>query len=98
MEPLFYVMAILGCGETEAACQEVRIEQVRYAREAECLADTEAALLRNGDLAYPTIVAQCRMAGQRAQLLRGSDVLRPDGGRLPARPRYASGRGPITRF
>ena len=99
MEPLLYVMAILGCGETDAACREVRIEPVRYAREADCLAATEAALLRNDDLVFPTVVAQCRPAGTRPQLLRGSDVLAPEGGSLrDRRPRFAAaGVGRISR-
>ena len=31
MEPLMFVMAILGCGESDAACREVRIAETRYA-------------------------------------------------------------------
>lgn len=99
MEPLFYVMAILGCAESDAACREVRIEPIRYARAADCLAATEAALLRADDLVFPTVVAQCRPAGSQPQLLRGSDVLAPQGGALPERrPRYAAaGVGRISR-
>jgi hypothetical protein len=92
MEPLLFVMAILGCGESDTACRELRVEPVRYAREADCLAATEAALLRNDDQNFPNIVAQCRPAEGRPQLLRGSDVLRPAGGTLPTRARYASGQ------
>ena len=90
MEPLMFVMAILGCGESDAACREVRVEPARYQSEAACLAATEAALTRNEDLPYPTVVAQCRAAGATARQLRGSEVLLPDSGRLPtARPRIA---------
>jgi len=99
MEPLLYVMAILGCGESDAACREVRVEPVRYARVADCLADTEAVLLRNDDLVFPTVVAQCRPADGRPQMLRGSDVMAPEGGALPdRRARYAAaGVGRISR-
>lgn len=99
MEPLMYVMAILGCGESDAACQPVRVEAVRYASEAQCLAATEAALMRSDGLAFPNVVAQCMPAGQAVRLLRGSDVLRPEGGALPGqRPRYAaSGVGRVSR-
>lgn len=89
MEPILFVMAILGCGESDAPCREVRIDQARYRSEASCMAATEAALMRNGDLSFPTVVAQCRPAGARAQALRGSEVLRP--GPAPGRaPRFAS--------
>ncbi len=92
MEPLLFVMAILGCGESDSACRELRVEPARYSREADCLAATEAALIRNDDLPYPNIVAQCRPANRQPQLLRGSDVLRPAGGTLSNQPRIASGR------
>ena len=90
MEPLMFVMAILGCGESDAACQEVRVAQVRYQSEADCLAATGAELLRHDDLPYPTIVAQCRRDSAAPQLLRGSEVMLPESGTLPERaPRYA---------
>jgi hypothetical protein len=91
-------MAILGCGESDAACQQIRVEPTTYASQAECLAATEAALMRNSDVPFQNFVAQCRPSNQRPQLLRGSDVMRPAGGRLPERPRYAAGRGPVARF
>lgn len=84
MEPLMFVMAILGCGESDAACREVRVEPARYRSEAACLASTEAALMRHDDLPYPTVVAQCRRAGGMTQQLRGSEVMLPEAGRLPA--------------
>lgn len=82
MGPIFYAIAILGCGESDAACQEVRVEQARYRSEAACLAATESALQRNADLVFPNVVAQCRPAGAAPTLLRGSEVLRP----APAQP------------
>lgn len=98
MEPLLYVIAILGCGESDAACRQIRVEPTTYASQAQCLAATEAALMRNSDLPYPNFVAQCRPSNQRPQMLRGSDVMRPAGGRLPAQPRYAAARRPAARF
>ena len=93
MEPILYVMAILGCGESDASCRELRVEAVEYRSEAACLAATEAALLRSDDLPFPTVVAQCRPAGERPQLLRGSDVALPDA--APNRtPRYALANPP----
>ena len=95
MEPLLYVMAILGCGEGDAPCREVALAEGRYASEAQCLAATETELLRRDDLAFPSVVAQCRRAGAAPQVLRGSEVALPD---APARrhrpPRLAAASDP----
>jgi len=93
VEPLLFVMAILGCGESDAACREVRIDRARYRSEAACVAATEQALMRHDDLVFPTVVAQCRPAGARPASLRGSEVMMPEARPL-ARPRYASARVP----
>lgn len=98
MQALVFVMAIMGCGESDAACREVRVDQTSYRTEASCRAATSTALARHTDLEFPTVVARCRPANARAQLLRGSDVLLPAPGRLPASraPRYAA-RASVTR-
>jgi hypothetical protein len=98
MQTMMYVMAILGCGESDAACREVRVDQQGYRSEATCRAATAGALARHTDLEFPTVVARCRPANAQAQLLRGSDVLLPGSGRLPAgrTPRYAA-RVSVTR-
>lgn len=91
MEPLMYVMAILGCGEGDAACRQLAVVETRYRTEAACIAATGEQLLGRDDLAYPNIVAECRRAGAGVQPLRGRDVLQPEGGRLPAgRAQYAA--------
>jgi len=91
MEPLLYVMAILGCGEGEAACQEARLAQARYQSQAECVAATEAELPRHEDLRFPVVVAQCRPANAAPQRLNASDFALPDPPRtrLPDRQRFA---------
>jgi hypothetical protein len=91
MEPILFVMAILGCGEGDAACRELATVQTRYRSEAACLAATEAELARRDDILYPSVVAQCRRADARPQLLRGSDVALPAGGTLlDSGPRFAA--------
>ena len=93
MQSMMYVMAILGCGESDAACREVRIDPQGYRSEASCRAATGAALARHSDLEFPTVVARCRRSDARPAIMRGTDVLRPGGGHLPAvqaAPRYAS--------
>ena len=96
MEPLYYVMAILGCGESEAACQQVAVVEQRYQSEAQCLAATEDELLRRDDILFPAVVAQCRRADSGPQLIRGTEVMLPQAPvlqRQPA-PRLASAEGP----
>jgi hypothetical protein len=99
MEPLIYVMAILGCGESDAPCREVTVAEARYRSETECVAATEAELLARDDLLFPSVVAQCRPDGSRPQLLRGIDVAlpHPDAGRH-APPRLASAEPRRDRF
>lgn len=92
MEPVLFVMAILGCGESDAPCRELRVAGTRFRSEQACKAATEEALLANSNLPYPNIVADCRREGVSVQPLRGSDLLRPEPGRLPGlAPRYAGG-------
>lgn len=65
MGPAFYVMAILGCGDSETACQQVRYEPARYAT-ADACADAQAhALAGQTDLAFPVVMARC-MPGNAA--------------------------------
>ena len=91
MEPLYFVMAILGCGESDAPCRELRLVETRYQSEAACLAATEDALMRNDDILYPNVVASCRPAGAGPQLIRGTDVLMPEPEAVNFnRPRLAS--------
>ncbi len=63
MEPVFFVMAILGCGDAQEMCTEVRVEPTRYATIQQCRAAAPAALARHTDLSYPVISAACRRDG-----------------------------------
>lgn len=83
MGPLIYVIAIMGCGESEAQCREVAVAPATYPSQAACAAATTEVLGRYADLAYPSVVAQCRRAGARPAVLRGDEVL------LPAPPMMA---------
>ena len=77
MEPLVYVMAILGCGEGDMACAELRQSPARYESQAACLAASGDAIARETDVDYPVVVAQCRIAGARAQAVPASQVTLP---------------------
>ena len=65
MEPVYFVMALMGCADAGDLCREARIEPVRYTSIQACQAQQPAALRRNSDLDYPEISAQCRASGQR---------------------------------
>jgi hypothetical protein len=90
VEPILFVMAIMGCGESDAPCREVRLEAQGYRSQAACLAATEGALMRNDDLSFPTIVARCRRADARPGLLRGSEVVLPGPNATRPPTRFAS--------
>ena len=63
MEPVFYVMAILGCGDGSSQCTQARLEPARYQTVQQCQAQLPAALARNTDLSFPTISATCQASG-----------------------------------
>lgn len=63
MEPVFFVLAIMGCGDGAELCSEARVEPAHYTTLAQCRADLNAALSRNTDLSYPVISAACRANG-----------------------------------
>lgn len=63
MDPVFYVMAILGCGDGSTDCREARIEPARYATAQECQAALPQGLARNTDLSFPVIAGSCRASG-----------------------------------
>ncbi|MBX3595270.1 hypothetical protein [Sphingomonas sp.] len=65
MEPVFYVMAILGCSDGQMQCREVRTEPTRYQSAAQCQAAMVQVLPRHTDLMYPTVAAACQQRGQQ---------------------------------
>lgn len=62
MEPLVYIIAILGCGDGAGPCEELRIAPGRYADRTACVRATDAMLARHAGLDFPVVVAQCRPA------------------------------------
>ncbi|KQN25046.1 hypothetical protein ASE86_01910 [Sphingomonas sp. Leaf33] len=63
MQSLYYVMAILGCGDDGTACQQVRTETVRYESVAACQAAMAGALQRSTDVSFPVVQAACQRSG-----------------------------------
>lgn len=90
MGPAFFIMAILGCGEADAACEPVATVAARYQSEAECKAATETEIARHSDLLFPVIVAQCRSAAQPAALKVFADEVKRPGDEDGRKVRQAS--------
>jgi hypothetical protein len=76
MGPGIFLIAIMGCGEGDAPCQQVRMLEARYESQAACTAATEAAVTRNSDVDYPVVVAQCVAAGAAAKAPKAGEVQR----------------------
>jgi hypothetical protein len=80
MGPGIYLIAILGCGEAEAPCEQVRTLETRYESQAACTAATDAAILASSDVDAPVIVAQCISAAGKPPVLGAGQVQRPGAG------------------
>jgi len=70
MQPIFYVMAILGCGDG-GNCESARVAETYYPSAAACRAATADALIAHTDLDYPVLRADCRKASKPAALRKG---------------------------
>jgi hypothetical protein len=95
MGPAYYILAVLGCGEGETACQQVAVADAQFTSIAACQSASEATLMRHSDADYPVVVAQCRKAGQQASVqILGSEVALPQpDAEAPLQPRRASFKG-----
>lgn len=78
MGPAVFVIAIMGCGEGEAPCQQLRLADSRYESAAACTAATTDVVMRHIDVDYPVVVAQCRPVSGDAQPLRPREVRLPE--------------------
>ena len=85
MGPGTFLIAILGCGEAEAPCEQVRVLETRYESQATCAAATDAALVRNADVDFPVIVARCVRSGAKVQPLKANEVDLPGPGTVEAK-------------
>jgi hypothetical protein len=80
MGPGIFLIAIMGCGEAEAPCQQVRTLEARYESQAACTAATESAVAQNVDVDFPVVVAQCVAAGAKPSAPGAAEVERPGPG------------------
>ena len=96
MEPAFFIIAILGCGEGDAPCEQVRLLDSRYESRAACSEATDRALGTATDALYPVVVAQCVGAQEKSGKVMPIEILLPKSGPAPAKAnplRPARGRG-----
>ena len=80
MGPAIFLIAIMGCGEGDSPCRQVKMLEARYESQAACAAATEAALLQNTDVDYPVVAAECVAAGARSRPPKANEVQRPGPG------------------
>ena len=67
MEAGYFIIAILGCADgSTTACTPVMTVPTHYATEAECVAATEATLLKHTNFDFPSLFAECRPSTVRA--------------------------------
>jgi hypothetical protein len=92
MTPAFFLIAIMGCGEGDAPCRQVRLLDAHYQSRAACVAASEDALARNSEAPFPVVVAQCVAPAQAASLRVSPAELRLPEGSPPAAARIASSR------
>ncbi len=90
MGPAIFIIAILGCGEGDTACQQVATVDAHYSNVAECTAATPAAIEANADIAFPVVVAQCQRAdGGSAEKVNPREIRLPEA-QAPVRFQRAS--------
>lgn len=77
MSVAFYVIAILGCGEGNLPCEQVRVADIRFESREACQAATETQLSRFEDLQFPLVVAECRAHGAAPAAVLPDDVALP---------------------
>jgi hypothetical protein len=85
MEPVFFIIAILGCGEGDAPCEQVSLLTPRYESRAACTEATDQALMAASDAPYPVVVAQCVGAAERSGQVLPVEIMLPASGPAPAK-------------
>jgi len=66
MGPGYFVIAILGCADGGSACTPVATLPQHYATSEECTEASAPALEENSNFDFPTLLARCRPAVERA--------------------------------
>lgn len=74
MEPVFFVMAIMGCADGPSGCTQARVEPSHYTTIQQCRAAMPAALTRNTDVDYPVVTAACQRTGMQVAARDGAVI------------------------
>lgn len=78
MNSAFYFIAILGCGEGETPCEQVRTVESRFESREACLAASDSVLARLGaGIDYPIVVAECRAQGTAPSRIMPAEIVLP---------------------
>lgn len=97
MGPVFYVMAILGCGEADTACEPVATAATQYQSREACNEATTSVIEQHSDILYPVVVAQCRPANTAAAEKVWADEVKLPDAQQPPRFQRASYKPTPTR-
>jgi hypothetical protein len=66
MGPVYFVIAIMGCGDGAVDCRTVATPPTHYASEQACMAARADTLAANNDLDFPTLLAECVPVARKA--------------------------------
>ena len=66
MEPVYFVIAILGCADGGSSCTPVATLPTHFATREACSAATGPALIDNNNYDYPSLLARCRAGESKA--------------------------------
>lgn len=72
MEPVYFVLAIMGCADGGVQCAQARIDPMRYSTVQQCMAAAPSVLARNTDVEAPVVSASCRSSGFQMVDRRGT--------------------------
>ena len=72
-----FLLAIMGCGEGDAQCQQVAVAPATFRTEEACRAASAPLVAQQTDADFPVIVGQCRRADARVAV-NAADVRRPE--------------------
>ena len=74
MGPGMFVIAILGCADGSAQCQQVATLPTRYESRATCAAATENVLMRATSYDFSEVQAECRAVTARGSAQKARPV------------------------
>lgn len=68
MGSVYFILAILGCGDGSVDCKAITTLPQQFESEAACTAASEDALIANSSADFPSLYADCRPVKRKASL------------------------------